>query len=363
MMSKFKQLLIQNYFGRQFPLDYRVYMIFFFESYFISILSATTNTMLKKGILGLVLQWSYIIFCTALIFVLPRIRLAFEKPHLLFITFIYIPFLYFQTAGYDGTALLFAQLGIFMLGIVFSGKTRIIVIFLNVCNYLACIMISYRWPQTVTPHGNPKALVIDLVVGLVLSFTGLIILTAYITKVFSDNSNTLAELSIRDALTGLYNRRFLDDYLQRELDTARETGNKIYVLMLDIDHFKKINDTYGHGFGDHVLLACAQAMQSTLRKCDVVARYGGEEFAIIINPPTFTRIGDVAERIRQNISSLRFRYDVTVTVSIGIAESSPDDTIEEILTRADQYMYKAKQNGRNQVVAGNMTMSLGYQAM
>ncbi len=360
MINRLKQLTIQNYFGKQFPLDYRVYMIFFFESYFISILSAITNTMLNKGLFGLVLQWSYIIFCTVMIFVLPRIRLTLQKPHLLFITFIYIPFLYFQTAGYDGTALLFAQLGIFLLAIVFSGKARIIIIALNILNYLACIIVSQLYPQLVTPHNGPVALLIDLIVALILSFTGLAILTIYISKVFADNSNTLAELSIRDALTGVYNRRFMTDFLQRELDRARQTGSRVYVLMLDIDHFKRINDTYGHGFGDHVLLACAQAIQNTLRKSDVIVRYGGEEFAIIMPAQTPVKVADIAERIRQAISSLRFRYNVTITVSIGIEESQPDDTIEDILIRADQCMYKAKQNGRNRVVVGNTTMNLSF---
>lgn len=352
MMKRFIQLMIQNYFGKQFPLDYRVYMIFFFESYFISIFSGITNTMLNKGLFGLILQWSYIIFCTIMIFVIPRIRLTIQKPHLLFITFIYIPFLYFQTAGYDGTALLFAQLGLFLLGIVFTGKMRIIIIILNILDYLVCIMISHLYPQTVIPHSGSNALIIDLAVALILSFTGLAILTIYVSNVFEDNSNTLAELSIRDALTGAYNRRFMTDFLQRELDTVRQTGNNIYVMMLDIDHFKLINDTYGHGFGDHVLLACVQAIKSVLRKCDVVVRYGGEEFAIILLPQMPTKAGEIAERIRQAISALRFRYAITITVSIGVTVSQLNDTIDDIINRADQCLYKAKQNGRNQVVIG-----------
>lgn len=354
MITQFKQLMIQNYFGKQFPLDYRVYMIFFFECYFISILSGITNTLLNKGLFGIILQWSYIIFCTIMFFVIPRIRLSLQKPNLLFITFIYIPFLYFQTAGYDGTALLFAQLGLFLLCIVFSGRKRIIIVVLNITDYLICIIISYRYPQTIIPHGSPEAMLIDLVMAVFLSFTGLSILTIYISKVFTDNSNTLAELSIRDALTGIYNRRFMTDFLQRELDTAAQTGKEIHVMMIDIDHFKQVNDTYGHGFGDHVLLACVQAIQSVLRKCDVIARYGGEEFVVILLCQMPEKAVDIAERIRQAISSLRFRYDVTITVSIGIVKSQPGDTTEGILNRADQCMYKAKQSGRNRVISRNM---------
>ncbi|RBP59108.1 diguanylate cyclase (GGDEF)-like protein [Alkalibaculum bacchi] len=350
MIERLKQFLIQNYFGKQFSLEYRVYMIFFFESYFLSIISGITNTLLNKGLFGQALQWSYIIFCTIIIFVIPRIRLIILKPHLLFIAFIYIPLMYFQTAGYDGTALLFAQLALFLLGIVFSGKTRMIIIVLNILTWLVCIIISFQFPQTVTFHRSSYDLLIDLIVALILTFTGLSILTTFISNIFADKNDTLAELSIRDALTGAYNRRFMTSFLQCELDTSRQTGNAIYVLMLDIDHFKQVNDTYGHGFGDHVLLACVQGIKSVLRKCDVVVRYGGEEFVIILLTQIPTNASQIAERIRHAISSLRFHYDVSITVSIGVTASRFEDTIEDILDRADQCLYKAKLNGRNQVV-------------
>lgn len=97
MINRVKQIMSDNYFGKQFPLDYRIYMIFFFESYVISIISATTNTALGKGLPGQILQWTYVALCTVLLAVLQRIRLALQKPHLLFITFVYIPFLYLIT--------------------------------------------------------------------------------------------------------------------------------------------------------------------------------------------------------------------------------------------------------------------------
>lgn len=352
MVNRFKQIMVNQYFGKHFPLDYRIYMIFFFESYFISILSATTNTALNKGLAGLILQWAYVAYGTVMIFVLPRIRLALEKRHLLFITFLYIPFLYFQTAGYDGTALLFASLGIFMLGIVFTGRARMVIIALNILDYLICILVSHFYPALVVPHAGPAAKLIDLIVAFVLASVGLALLTLYISRVFEDNQKTLAELSVRDALTGVYNRRYLDDFLRKELESARQTGGHFYVLMLDIDHFKKINDAYGHGFGDHVLMATAGAMERILRKGDVVARYGGEEFVIVVFPNPELRGPEIAERIRQAVCALRFRRNVTVTVSIGMEKSRPDDSVESLLDRADQCMYQAKQEGRNRTVSG-----------
>lgn len=354
MLNRIKQFMIGQYFGEQLPLDHRIYMIFFFESFFLSIVSATTNTMLNKGFPGLVLQWSYVAFCATLLFVIPRVRLALQKPHLLFVTFIYIPFLYFQTAGYHGTALLFASLGFFLLGIVFRGKARIVVIALNILDYLTCIIISHLYPQMVVPHSGPAAMLIDLIVAMILTSVGLSILTGYISKMFEDNRKTLADLSLRDALTGIYNRRFMTDFLQDSLDTSKRTAAAFYLLMLDIDHFKKINDTYGHGFGDHILLTCAQAIQGMLRKGDFVARYGGEEFVVVLFTCTSAEAVEIAQRIRQTISSLRFQHNVTLTVSIGVEKSRVDDTTEALLDRADQCMYCAKQAGRDQIAVGSM---------
>lgn len=350
MLKRFSKSMMNQYFGKHFPLEYRVYMIFFFESYFISILSAITNTVLRKGLPGIILQWSYIAFCTAMLFVMPRIRLALLKPHLLFITIIYIPFLYFQTAGYHGTALLFALLGFFLLGIVFTGRVRVLMIVLNISVYLACIMISHLYPQLVVPHSGPDAKLIDLIVAFLLSSIGLSILTFYISSLFEDNQKSLAELSLRDALTGVYNRRFLDDCLQDAIDMSCKDKNEFCLLMLDIDHFKKINDTYGHGFGDQVLSECAKAIQSILRSGDIIARYGGEEFVIILFSDAKINYANVAERIRQSISSLRFKNDLTVTVSIGVTKFLTGDTIESLLNRADRGMYNAKKAGRNRIV-------------
>lgn len=279
---------------------------------------------------------------------LPRIRLALQKPHLLFITFVYIPFLYFQTAGYDGTALLFAPLGLFLLGTVFTGKPRTLAVSLNIITYLICIMVSHLYPQTVVPHSGPSALLIDLLVAAVLSFTGLSILAVYISAAFEDNRQALIELSLRDSLTGVYNRRFMSDYLHAALTACRQEGNSFRLLMLDIDNFKSINDTFGHGFGDQVLLACVDAMQGALRTGDIVVRQGGEEFVVILLPEHSSAAIPIADSICQTISTLQFPNAAEVTVSIGIAESQPTDTVDTLLDRVDRCMYYAKQAGGNQ---------------
>lgn len=163
----------------------------------------------------------------------------------------------------------------------------------------------------------------------------------------------LCNLSSRDALTGLANRRQFEMALAREVDRVARAGEAALVLLADIDHFKHVNDTYGHPGGDVVLRHVAQALQECVRPMDTVARFGGEEFAIILPncPPTFGLT--VAERIRQKVAALAIAVSVnqkvSVTISIGGAfapqwvRSSAGLWIE----RADQQLYRAKAEGRN----------------
>jgi len=165
----------------------------------------------------------------------------------------------------------------------------------------------------------------------------------------------LCELSQRDPLTGLANQRQLRAVLQREIEIVARSGNSALLLMLDIDHFKKVNDEHGHLAGDKVLQAIARCIRSCVRPQDTVARYGGEEFAVVM-PDCQTAYGDaVAERLRQSIAALRIEVNpvltLQVTASIGGAfapvwvRSTPDLWIE----RADTQLYLAKARGRNRV--------------
>ncbi|MDP3083543.1 MAG: GGDEF domain-containing protein [Rubrivivax sp.] len=167
--------------------------------------------------------------------------------------------------------------------------------------------------------------------------------------------DALVDLSSRDALTGLANRRSFDLALAREIDRVARSGEPALLLTLDIDHFKRVNDTYGHAAGDLVLKAVAAALHDCVRPMDLVARTGGEEFAIIL-PNCPSSFGDtVAERVRRRIERIPVTVgpaqQISVSVSIGGAfapqwvRSTPTLWIE----RADQQLYRAKADGRNLV--------------
>lgn len=160
----------------------------------------------------------------------------------------------------------------------------------------------------------------------------------------------LRKLSTTDGLTGLYNRRHLDQTLEKELSRAQRYKENLSVIMIDVDHFKRFNDLYGHEKGDRVLEAVAQAAQHCLRKTDIACRYGGEEFLLILPSTDQEGAAVVAERIREGIEAMIVE-EVKVTVSLGVAAfpESAAPTPEALVGAADKALYDAKRGGRNQV--------------
>lgn len=164
-------------------------------------------------------------------------------------------------------------------------------------------------------------------------------------------SNVLRE-SIRDDLTGLHNRRYFNERLMDEVDRAKRYGDNFSLLMIDIDNFKDINDSYGHPVGDTVLVAVGNIFGDKLRKTDLVARYGGEEFAIILFNTGKGKAIEIAENLRAAIAGADFGKDgkIRVTVSIGISTIGVDsNSFDGLICNADKALYDAKVTGRNRV--------------
>ncbi|GAB4507386.1 MAG: hypothetical protein Tsb0026_02610 [Sulfuricaulis sp.] len=169
-----------------------------------------------------------------------------------------------------------------------------------------------------------------------------------------EHRHKLEELSVRDGLTGLYNRRELEKRLHEEIHRARRYGRSLSVLMLDIDHFKNVNDHYGHQAGDEVLITVADLIQLNVRPVDIVCRYGGEELAVILPETDEEGARTAGERIRSTVADSITTTPqgdmVHVTVSIGLATFPGDgDTAASLVHAADQALYVAKQEGRNLV--------------
>ena len=164
----------------------------------------------------------------------------------------------------------------------------------------------------------------------------------------------LRELNIRDQLTGAFNRRYLESRLADECKRHTRHGRSLSVIMLDIDFFKKVNDSHGHEAGDRVLAAVAARLCDSMRKTDCLVRYGGEEFCCILPETPLENASLLADRFRQAVEQLTIPTggkELKVTISLGVAQLGAEDTPLTLLKRADEGLYQAKQTGRNRVVA------------
>jgi len=164
----------------------------------------------------------------------------------------------------------------------------------------------------------------------------------------------ISKLSITDSLTHLFNRRKAQALLDEEIYRSVRYESDFSVILLDIDHFKYINDAYGHNTGDIVLVAIAKLLLDNVRKSDEVCRWGGEEFVIFCPNTSIDQAASLAEKLRITISSELFADCCNVTCSFGVTSLLPSDSSEELINRADEALYKAKNEGRNQVKAYDM---------
>ena len=174
------------------------------------------------------------------------------------------------------------------------------------------------------------------------------------TASLSARSETLEHAALTDALTGMQNRRFFDDALREYIEEFRKIDKPVGLMILDLDHFKGINDTHGHDVGDLVLKAVANCLKDMTRYHDVVARLGGEEFAVVAPNMDEATLMKFAERIRKAIAALAIQSGnvrLRVTTSVGLAIWDRKETAEDFYRRADKHLYQAKRMGRNRVCA------------
>lgn len=246
---------------------------------------------------------------------------------------------------------------------VLRGRWRVMayLIVLFITSYL--VYIGLFWHRHLAP--------VDLVVPVVFVFGAFfVLLTAELvlqTTMDMLRISSLERQANTDPLTGLFNRRFLDRSLDDEVARAKRYDLALSVLMIDVDHFKQVNDQYGHQVGDWVLQTLATIAAKELRETDVFVRYGGEEFLVLVPHTPAHQAAELAERLRKRIAEHDFAkpsdpggLQITgVTVSIGVASVNQEiDTSENLILAVDRNLYRAKQEGRNRVVAngtGNIT--------
>jgi len=207
--------------------------------------------------------------------------------------------------------------------------------------------------RSVFPIRNPNR----EVVGAIVSVVDVTYRVEYENQLKALNQK-LQSLAVTDGLTGLHNHRAFQDYLEEQFQTAMRNKQPLALILMDVDHFKQYNDTYGHQAGDEVLRQVAQILQAHVREGDFVARYGGEEFVVVLPRADLESAVAVAERLRRAVESAEWSLR-PVTGSFGVACARPDmETRQELIEAADQALYQAKKNGRNRVEVWNYRLLL-----
>ncbi len=181
-------------------------------------------------------------------------------------------------------------------------------------------------------------LVLEFVVGLALLYI--------VKKYVYDN---LEKFALYDLLTDIYSRRYFFEYINKEISRTHRKEYEFSVIMLDIDRFKNVNDTYGHAKGDYVLKTIAKIVNDTIRNSDILSRIGGEEFTIILPETKIEQATAMAERVRQAVENYIFDTVGNLTISLGVTSNKPDDNSDRIFKRVDSALYLAKNSGRNRV--------------
>jgi diguanylate cyclase (GGDEF)-like protein len=153
-----------------------------------------------------------------------------------------------------------------------------------------------------------------------------------------------------DMLTGIYNRLRFNEFLDREINEFRRYQHSLSLIMFDMDHFKKINDTFGHHAGDRVLQDMAKLISANIREVDIFARWGGEEFMILSSHTDVEHAAQLAEKLRTEVEAHRFEGPASISCSFGVTQFGNQDTAESLIARADKALYQAKTEGRNRVV-------------
>jgi diguanylate cyclase (GGDEF)-like protein/PAS domain S-box-containing protein len=177
-----------------------------------------------------------------------------------------------------------------------------------------------------------------------------------VEETYKKRAKESMELSLTDGLTGLYNARFFFDQVKAEIDRAERYGYPLSLIILDLDDFKKWNDTWGHQEGNEVLRRVAQVLRHSIRKIDIPFRYGGEEFGIILTHTASRKAVTVAERVRKNLEKEVLRTPgspiTSVTASLGVAQYRSGEGQDSFVKRADANMYSSKRGGKNRVTSG-----------
>jgi diguanylate cyclase (GGDEF)-like protein len=216
----------------------------------------------------------------------------------------------------------------------------------------ALIVLEHVHPEWVYQYTDESVQVFDIIIGMIFSVICNFLMIMAFEQMYFRQLNKTEEMAICDSMTGLYNHLFIVSRLDEEIGRSLRYHTPLSVIILDVDHFKNINDTFGHLMGDTVLKQVSRGIKSQCRTVDKIGRYGGDEFLIILPETSMENAAILAKRLQDRIEGLTFDEPVKITISQGIAEYEQGESIRALIDRADTHLYSAKHSGRNQFVSG-----------
>jgi diguanylate cyclase (GGDEF)-like protein len=351
--KKFNSFLLERNMGRGFVLQIAMSAILSL----LILLGATGLLNFTNGIMqSQLIMFAVMLFFLVALFIAKKLNNSIVKYVLVtLVQIMYLAltmFFYISTYPLGDRGFVIYLLGILIVNIVFIRKPYITVLL-----YLATIIIitAYLNRQTggnvlqVPDYINVWVFTIVAIIGIILNYFGskkLFIQSETIKK----NNVELKRLSVTDDLTKVYNKRKLNEELEREIELAKRYGLDLSVILIDIDHFKNVNDTYGHNVGDVVLKEFARLLKELTRNTDIVGRWGGEEFLIICAYSNADITKNLAERLLEAIRTYKFSDVGEITFSAGVAQHKEGCNRTTLVKRSDDAMYRAKENGRNQIM-------------
>ncbi|NMA93187.1 MAG: GGDEF domain-containing protein [Clostridiales bacterium] len=358
IIDQLKDTLKQIY-KKELPLDHLVFLYTAFAGIFMSIFGLGFNIVKGLGMFTWPVLISYLIVSISSI-LYSVVKKRWYGAAIIVIgssVFFLIPFLWFTIGGATGPTGAIMLTGGLCIALVFKGKLRTVMLALEGIMLIVFVVLEYNFPDIFIPYPDRASHYSDLAFGLTMSFAANSILAYTVMDQYArvrDEKTRLVHrleyLSLTDALTGLYNRRFLSASIDEEMRRAYETGSRLTLAMLDIDHFKKVNDTYGHEYGDEVLFNIAQIMKISLTNGEIFGRYGGEEFVILFPGKASAQSLPVVQTLANYIRSHGWTHGEPVTISGGLADYVSGISYSDFIEAADKNLYRAKREGRDRII-------------
>ncbi len=350
---------LRQIYNKELPLDHLVFLYTAGAGIFMSIFGMGYNISEGLGIFTLPVLLAYLVLNVSCI-LYSVVKKRWYGAAIIVIgssVFILIPFLWFTIGGATGPSAAIMLTGGLCIALVFKAKVRTVMLVMEGIMLVAFVTLEYHFPDIFIPYPTRISHYSDLAFGLTMSFAANSILAYTVMDQYArvQNEKTrlvhrLEYLSLTDALTGLYNRRFLSASIDEEMRRAYDTGSQLTLCILDIDHFKKVNDTYGHDYGDEVLFNIAQIMKASLTEGEIFGRYGGEEFVVLFPGKTPREALPTMRTLADHVRTHGWSHGEPITISGGLAGYVRGISYSDFIEAADKNLYNAKREGRDRII-------------